>query len=306
MMIMTPIQLERQILLSAAAAMALLLVGCGGDPATSSTTWNPVSPPLQAEPFSISEADIAYHLKTHHGGKADARSRKQAITKLTASAQAAQVALEAGVGEDPLARAEIARILIARHRELVLVPKIQSEYAAITEDYLRDAYATQQARFVRAEQRQLAVLWLNPGKDPQRRTDYVKKMAEARDWYLHNEELIANPQLGFSVLGIDYSEHAASRFKGGVIGWLGEAGGSSEWSKAVAEIAAGLDRPGAVSEVINNDHGVFLLRLMAVEAAHQTPFEEAKHELEKQIKQQIRERLSEDFENRHRGVAKVP
>ena len=39
------------------------------------------------------------------------------------------------------------------------------------------------------------------------------------------------------MLGADYSEHSASRFRGGLVGWMAREGNLDSWSKAVAAIA---------------------------------------------------------------------
>ena len=106
-----------------------------------------------------------------------------------------------------------------------------------------------------------------------------------------------HPELGFSVLGADYSEHQPSRYKGGVLGWLEPDGNLDPWTKAVAEISFTLKQPGAVSDVITRPEGVFLIRYMAQTPAVLRPFETVRGELEQQERNRLRAALEIGFKD---------
>ncbi len=258
------------------AASVLLIVGCDSGPETS-----------QKFAFAVTEADIAHHLESHEGV-----TREQAIAQLEARARAANAAIQAGVGEDPVTRAEIARILSSRHRELVLNPKLKSEFDGITDSQLRKVYDQRRDEFVKPERRQAAVLWLDPGKDPKRRAGYLQKMENAITWL---QDHAIRPEDGFSSLGIDHSQHAASRFNGGVIGWLTAGEESDEWTRTIARAAFAIEQAGFTSDVITTNQGIFLVRLMAIDPGCTMPFETAKAELARERKQQIERMLTEEF-----------
>ena len=46
-------------------------------------------------------------------------------------------------------------------------------------------------RFQSPEKRQAAVLWLNPGRNPEKAESYAKKLGQARDFALQDRELLA-------------------------------------------------------------------------------------------------------------------
>ncbi len=100
----------------------------------------------------------------------------------------------------------------------------------------------------------------------------------------------------FSVLGVDYSEHAASRFKGGIVGWLEREGGMDPWTKALAGIAFSLEETGQVSEVISRPEGIFLVRYMAQQPAILRPFEAVSGDLDQQERQRLRSEAEAKFE----------
>lgn len=247
--------------------------------------------------LTIYQSDLDYQLKESHGGRGDAVTRQQALDELTGRARSSQAALDAGLDRDPAVRAEIARVLASRLKETTLAPRLQQLSAAVPEARLRELYAAEAARFSSNEKRRVAVLWLNPNGDPQREKQYVDKLATARDWVSKNSDLEGHPDQGFGVLGVDYSEHQASRYKGGVVGWLERDGGTDAWTKALAEIAYALGAAGQLSAVISRPEGVFLVRLMELQAAVQRPFAAVTAELETLERQRLRQNAEAEFES---------
>ena len=184
------------------------------------------------------QTDLDHELAEKHAARTDEVARKKALDELVRRAQLAQAALDAGLDRHPAVRAQVARSLAARLREEKLAPRLKELTVPIPEARLRELYAANESRFRSEEKRQAAVLWLNPNSDPARRKAYEEKLTGARDWFFKNGDVKDHPEQGFSVLSVDHSEHAGSRFKGGVVEWLSRAGGADAWSKAVAEIVS--------------------------------------------------------------------
>jgi hypothetical protein len=244
----------------------------------------------------IYQKDLDQQLKENHGGRTDEETRRKALEELTLRAQHVQAALDADLDNDPAVRAEIARVLTNSYREKILAPQLR-EIAAqpIAESRLRELYQANESRFRSNEKRQVAVLWLNPNGDAERTEQYLAKLNSAREWVTTND-LKDQPELGFSVLGVDHSEHQASRYKGGIVGWLESAGGMDPWTKAVAEIVFSLQQPGEVSQVISRPEGMFLVRYMDRKPATLRPFESVARELEQSEKQRLRQELEAGFQ----------
>ena len=97
------------------------------------------------------------------------------------------------------------------------------------------------------------------------------------------------------MLSVDHTEHPASRYKGGVVGWLEREGYTDAWTKAVAEIGFSLTEPGEVSAVISRNEGVFLVRYMALKPAVLRPFETVAGELERTERQRLRAAAEAEF-----------
>lgn len=253
---------------------------------------------LKVGSITVTQADLDYQIKENHGGHTDEATRRQALDELAGRARLTQAALDADLEHDPQVRAEIARVLTNRLKEKSLLPGLQAAAAApIPESRLRELYSAGESRFRSDEKRQVAVLWLNPGNDPQRVAIYQEKLGKARAWYSNNSDLGEHPEQGFSILSVDYSEHAASRYKGGVTGWLERDGGMDAWSKAVAEIAFSLKDVGEVSPVVARPEGVFLVRYMALKPAIRRPFESVSDELARAERQRLRRTAEEQFDS---------
>jgi len=281
------------------AWLAVALSGCESkQKASAQSTAVPMLSPvlLTVGSIDINQADLDHYLKDSASGRTDAAAKKKALDELATRAQLTQNAIDAGLVNDASVRAEFSRILINRLKEKELFPEIKVVAAnPIPEARLRELYAAEGARFRSNEKRQCAVLWLNPNGNPERAQQYMEKLTAAREFVFQNADIKEHPEQGFSVLSIDYSEHAASRFKSGIVGWTEQAGGMDDWSKALAEIVFSLKEDGEVSAVISKPQGVFLVRLLKRELAVQRSFESVVAELEHEERVRIRKNSEADF-----------
>lgn len=254
------------------------LASCAPDTKTEPTTWIAPNP-----------SDIKYYLEENPNA-----TPEDARKELEHRAKWAQAALNAGLDKDPVVRAEFARVLASRLRETQLFPKLKEAAATpIPESRLREIYEEGKDRYNSAEKRQAAVLWLNPGQDPARAKAYAEKLNGAREWFVKNG---IPTEEGFAVLSIDHSEHAPSRYKGGVVGWFPQDGGTSTWEKSLVSIVYGLNEIGDVSPVIENGDGIFLVRYMGAVPSVERSFEDVSPEIEREERRRIDASIEAEFE----------
>jgi peptidyl-prolyl cis-trans isomerase D len=258
---------------------------------------------MQVGQLRVRVADLDHELRERGASAQSEVIRRQELQKLGQRAQLAAAALDAGLLEDSAIRVELARLLASRYQELNWTPQLRAIQGPLPAAELRALYESNVERYQSPEKRRVAVLWLNPGADERRRAAYAKRLSEALAWYQGQGELQKNPNEGFSVLSVDHSEHQASRFKGGMLGWLSKQGNSEAWQRAVAEIAFSLPQVGAVSGVVSRPEGVFLVRLVGLEPAVQKPFEQVAPELERQALEQrrreLQKKLSDELSRRY-------
>jgi hypothetical protein len=244
----------------------------------------------------VTEADLKHHLSERFGGRGDADTRQRALTELVRRARWAEAAQAEGLGQDVVVRAERARVMARRFEEEVVSPRIRDAWALINEGFLRQIYESRADAFATEEKRRVAVLWLNPGSDEARRSSYQEKLSQARDWLLEQPELRDHPEEGFSVLSIDHSEHAASRFRGGDVGWVARSDdGVAAWRRRLADIVFRLAEVGEVSPVVSGEEGVFLVRLMDLQPESRQSFESVRSRLEKEAKDQLRKQVEDQI-----------
>ncbi|NIP93221.1 MAG: hypothetical protein GWO24_07095, partial [Akkermansiaceae bacterium] len=261
-----------------------------------------VQTPREGELFRIgsivvTEADLSHHLRERHNSRNDEQARQDALDDLVKRARFAQAALDAGLADDPAVRDQVGRLLASRLRETELGPMLETQQE-IPEERLRELYQEQIARFQAPEKRQVAALWLNPGLNPDKVAQYRERLSKAREFALQTADILDHAEKGFSVLSIDYSEHAASRFKGGMVGWMEQGGGLDPWTRAVAEIAYTLKNKGGISEVTVRPEGVFLVRLVDLKPAVTRPFEAVAPQLERAERNRLQKKLTANFEQK--------
>lgn len=281
------------------AFIALALIACENK-TVSETKKSPSALPdsalLRVGDYSVLSSDLDHYLDERHEGRKDAATQKIALAELAERAQFSQAAKDAGLEHDPIVRAEFSRILASRYKEKFLQTQIKEiAQQEIPESRLREIYQQDAARFTAPEKRQVAVLWLNPNRNPERLAQYRDKLSTARDWLLNNPSVKDDPSQGFSVLSVDHSEHAPSRYKGGVIGWLEASGGFDPFTKAVATIAFSIEQEGALSQVVERSEGVFLVRLMKIQPSNHRSFESVKKHIVDSELQRLRNLAEKNF-----------
>ena len=253
------------------------------------------APLFQIGSITIKNSDLDYYLDERFKSRQKESVRESAINDLIKKAQFAQDALDMGLADDPAVKSEYIRLLGSRLREKVLFPRIKST-PEISEEKLRKIYESEKKLYLSQETRKVAVLWLNSGSDQERIRYYVKRLEEARRFAQETDDIAKNPEKGFSVLGPDYSEHSASRFRGGLLGWINNSSTTDPWLNTVSEIAFALKEKGQISEVISHKEGVFLVRLIDLKSGTSRTFQSLKASLKNKEQQRIKKRIQSDFE----------
>jgi len=214
-----------------------------------------------------------------------------------------QSARREGRDKDPEIAAQIKRMMIARLRETKLQPQMQS--LSVSDEELKAYYdAHRETKFTGTERVRVAVLWF----DTQGQEPLVERFRPRLQAV--REQVVADAAAfpvagGFGELAIANSEHRASRYKGGDLGWLSEGdasfAGADGWGGAVRESAKSLSAPGDVSELVERPEGLFLVRLIERRPAEVTDFANVKEQIEKELLADRRKELEARFQTDARG-----
>jgi hypothetical protein len=231
------------------------------------------------------------------------KTRQMLLDKLVGRSSLAAAARAAGLDEDPVVAEQVESLLISRLKELELQPKVVA--IQVSDDEISAVYESRkETRYTAPERSQLAVLWfatrgVEPLVDRYRpRLEQAKKAVLAQPGGVPAAD-------GFGKLSIPNSEHAPSRYKGGIIGWLETAQHSDPWRAAVLEIAGKLESPGQVSEVIARDEGLFLVRLIERKPARIRDLAEVREVIIRELKAKQREVIEREFNERMQLGANV-
>lgn len=183
------------------------------------------------------------------------------------------------LANDPEFKDAYESLLIARLKEVALQPEIQAA-VTLSDEELRSHYEARKSELAEPSKYQVAVLWLNPRGSAELNETYSTRLSEVRETFEASEISV---EAGFGNLAITNSEHRSTRFKGGALGWLKDVDGYDAWRASVLEIAREM-RPGETSEVVVDDQGVFLVRLMQFEEGGVRPYESVAAQLEAELK----------------------
>ena len=215
------------------------------------------------------------------------------LSRLIERSALAQAARQAGLDQDPVLAEQIESLLIARLRETRWQPHLEA--LTVTEAEVRAAYEARSGdAFGQPESTRVAVLWFNTRGQAPLVARYRPRLEEIR------RQIVADPAAfpvasGFGELASGNTEHAASRLKGGDLGWLDSGLSTDPWRVAVLETAASLPQPGDLSEVTANASGLFLVRVIERRAARVQSFDEARPRLERSLLEQRRSEATQQL-----------
>ncbi|QTA80017.1 Putative peptidylprolyl isomerase [Desulfonema limicola] len=186
-------------------------------------------------------------------------------------------ALEAGLDKDPEIVRAYRNSLVGKYKSLNLTPMIEN--IKISDIEIEKYYNAHRETYTRPEKARLAVLYMKTHStmSEEKIKSIREKMSEAKEKVLE-----LSGEKGFGKLAISFSEDQTSRYKGGDLGWLSK-GRNYRWDEKVIQAGFALENIGDVSDIIDTDKGLYLVKLMDKRDAEITPLEKVnariKHEL---------------------------
>ena len=264
--------------------LALLHTGC------SEQTPSPSGMLAQVDGVAIDEASYRHGWNQRPPKMDTPLEREAMLERLIQRAAMAQAAREAGLDRDPAVVEQIENLLIGRLKETQLRRELESVH--ISEQEIRTDYEQNLAtKFSVPERVRVAALWFNTRGQQPLVDRYTPRLEEAK------VTAVSLPaEEGFGPLAIRNTEHRASRYKGGDLGWLEDNELAVDpWRQAVQEIAADLKNPGDFSPVRVTDQGLFVVRLIERQGAHFKSFESVRAGIEQRLLSRRRTELEEQF-----------
>lgn len=176
-----------------------------------------------------------------------------------------------GLDQQPEVRRGMDQILVNQVLRSELRPR--QEHSDIAPEAIEAFYREHADEYTVPARRRVAMIQFRAGPTASDETrEQVRGEAEqVRVSALDLDENVRD----FGLLARDHSGHQASRYRGGVLGWIGE--GNSErynYPEVVTRQALQMDETGAISEVVEDDDGFYLVRLVAYEPGRTRSLEE--------------------------------
>lgn len=230
-------------------------------------------------------------------------NRERVLDQIIGRLLYVEAAYEAGLDSEPEVELAIENILSARVRQVQLEPILSG--VGPDEDQVQDYYLThREGQFRIPERIHAAVLWFDTGGQAPLEERYRVRLEGLREGWEGNPASLPAIEEGFGAAAIRNSEHRASIYRGGDVGWLqpGSSGVALDaWRQRVFTIASGLVEPGELSQVTVEPEGVFLVRLLGREPERFRDLDEVKLEIQQRLTAQMREDRRGEFERELRG-----
>lgn len=188
-----------------------------------------------------------------------------------------------GYAERPEVVAALEGLMAAAWERDRLEPKLESVEVGAEE--IAAHHAAHAARYTEPEQVRVALIHLDAASDSE-----TIRNAEAQ---ILDAASAIDPAQGFGDLARRYSFDRASRYVGGVVGWLVR-GDRYRWPDAVVDAAFALTSAGDVA-VVPTEGGRFLVRLVARRPATLRPLESVSDGIRRELVRTEREALRQAF-----------
>ena len=197
-----------------------------------------------------------------------------------------------GMDAQPAVQRSIDQLLANQYLQATLRQTQQG--ISITDDDVRAEYDRRADSYTVPARRRIAMVRIGVAgnADEAAWTRALETAAQAR-----TKALALGPEVPhFGVVAREYSDDRASRYRGGVIGWIADDQAQRySHDKAVLDAAYALKNAGDVSDVLRGTDGAYLLRLVDAEPARERAFDDLAAGIRQGVLQQRLTQAEHDF-----------
>ena len=205
--------------------------------------------------------------------------RRTLLNSMVVREALVDAAREEGFDQRPAVRRSMDSVLVTKFQQAKLEPL--REDVEITAEEVEAYYRENAAAYSVPARKRVAQIFIAAAADAsaEARERARLRVEQIREEARQLDEDVAH----FGELARRHSDDQASRYRGGVIGWVSEDAARSRFGPAIHEAAAPLDEIGQISPVIEDDDGFRIVRLVQREAAR----ERALDDLQSGIRQRL-------------------
>ena len=198
-----------------------------------------------------------------------------------------------GYDTDPEVIAIYERAMVARFRKDHLGDPRES--LDVTDEEVAAYYAEHGVDYDRPERSRAAIVFFrsNPLATEEKQQELEERVQQA----LEESKALDPTVTHFGPVARKYSDDRASRYAGGVIGWLVKHPNRQyKWEVPVIDAVFSLSERGQIAPPIRTEKGIYLVRLVDREVASPRPFEQVKNGIRHQLMRSKGELLDQTFE----------
>ncbi|MCB1559604.1 MAG: peptidyl-prolyl cis-trans isomerase [Xanthomonadales bacterium] len=197
-----------------------------------------------------------------------------------------------GIDRLPEVRRSIDQILAGQvlRRDL----REQQEKVQVSDAMVRAFYDANADSYQVPERRRIAMIRIGvaDGADPARWDDAEQRITQARKEALALDDDVTH----FGDVARTFSDDQASRYRGGVVGWIAtDTPERYARDPVVLEAAAALPEPGDLSAPLRGKDGWYLVRLVDLQPSRARPFEELEAGIRQRLRQEGMKSLEQSF-----------
>ena len=279
------------------AGLVLGLVGGGCKRGASSDVRSDVAEAVvRVDDKVVRVADVEAHLKRLpepvRNRYATPSGRKELADNLVRFELLASEGIRRGIDKRPeiqrLVKQQIINVLMQEELNVNL-QQADGGPAGVTDAAAEKYYRDNQALFQRGEQLRIAHILVRDRAAAARVARGVRRVKVGTD--------------GFEKMVGQFSEDAATKERGGDVGWIGR--DNTEYSPTLVAAAFSLAEVGATSDPVETEHGFHILRLTEKRAPGPAPFDEVKEEAKARLAQQQQDESSKRFIESLRSKARI-
>lgn len=222
----------------------------------------------------------------------DIEQKRRLLEDLMYRAAMVESARDQGIDDQPEVARSLNQILVNQYVRKHLRPR--QEAAKISDEEIRELYEAESDNYAIPARRRVAMVHIEvPDNAPEAARTSARERAEAA---LAAARELGDPVRDFGQVAREFSNDQASRYRGGVIGWIGEAAPNRyRHDPAVITTANDMDTPGAISGVLEGEDGFYLVRLVAYEPERKRSLEELSDGIRQRLMRKHYQQVEADF-----------
>lgn len=247
----------------------------------------------------IGESNFIDEMRRHGGERPgqfqEMEQKRQLLDDLVYRAALVKAAERAGLTEQPDMRRSVEQIIANRYLQDTL--RQSQRGLSVSDEEVRSHYDSHADEYSVPARKRVAMLKISVASDAGEPAwnEAMARMQKARESAVKLDAGVPH----FGTLAREVSDDVASRYRGGVIGWIAE-GRSDRYShdRVVVEATRALEQPGGFSDVLRGQDGVYLVRLVESEPRQTRSFEQLSAGIRQRLMQQHLAESEKQFRQR--------